>query len=187
MPPLKLCLVAKRLNHELDTISSDFATWPPPSRLAILRQKRRRLADLASSCKEKRDEHDWQAGWQNLGHSTCPSRGASAHYLGSGVPYALLHGVVETSVRGKPTRFTDGQGSFAVTWRRRRMGLERLERVGISLLCGPHCLHPTSLASLGRAWGTTLVSWTSRCNGGTTQSPAAGRECVDHDGKPPRL
>ena len=63
-----------------------------------------------------------------------------------------------------PTRFTDGQGSFATTWQRRRLGLERLEHVGNSCVCGQHCLHPTSLASLGRAWGRTLMSWTSRCN-----------------------
>ena len=38
----------------------------------------------------------------NTDNSTCPSRGASDHFLGSGVPYALLHGVVEMSVRGVP-------------------------------------------------------------------------------------
>ena len=121
-----------------------------------------------SSCKEKRDEHDWQVYvgtvGRNSGNSTCPSRGASDHFLGSGVPNALLHGVVEMSVRGVPTQFTDGQGSFDATWRRRRLGLEKLERVGNSHACGQHCLHPASLASLGRAWGRTLMSWTSRCN-----------------------
>ena len=60
MPQSKLCLVARRLNHELDKISSDFATCSPPSRLAALRLKRRRLAALACFVRRKRDEHDWQ-------------------------------------------------------------------------------------------------------------------------------
>jgi hypothetical protein len=31
--------------------------------------------------------------WQKPGHPTCPSRGALDRRLGSGIPYAVLHGV----------------------------------------------------------------------------------------------
>jgi hypothetical protein len=94
-----------------------------------------------------------KVSWQKLGHSACPSRGASDHRLGSGVPYAVLHGVEVTPVRGVPTRFTDAQGSFAITWRRRRLGLEKLERVGISHLCGQQLLAPHLLGKSGEGLG----------------------------------
>jgi hypothetical protein len=42
------------------------------------------------------------------------------------------------------------QGSFDTTWRRRRLGLEKLERVGLSCACGQHCLQPHLL---GKVWG----------------------------------
>jgi hypothetical protein len=59
------------------------------------------------------------------------------------------------SVRGVPTRFTDGdgQGSFATTWRRRSFGLGKARAVGSSRLCGQHCLQPHLLGKSGEGLG----------------------------------
>jgi hypothetical protein len=48
-----------------------------------------------------------------------------------------------------PTRLTDAQGSFATTWRRRRLGLEKLEL----FVCGQHLLAPHLLGESGEGLG----------------------------------
>lgn len=54
---------------------------------------------------------------------------------------------------GGPTRITDPPGCFAITWQRRRLALEKLDRVGISLRCGQQLLRPHPLGKSGEAWG----------------------------------
>ena len=121
--------------------------------------------------KRKRNENDWQNKLANA--RTGPHVLHVAHLITQTIFWGVesrMHFSMGSlkcqcvAYHMVPTRFTDGQGSFVATWRRRRMGLEKLEHVGNSHGCGQHCLHPTSLASLGRAWGKTLMSWTSRCN-----------------------
>jgi hypothetical protein len=149
MPQSKLVVIARRLIQGLNKICCDFVTCRHQAGLPLFDQKRRRLANLASLSNGNEVSMIGKASWQKLGHSTCPSRGASDQHLGSGVPYAFLHGVEKTPESSAPTRFTDTQGSFAITWRRRRLVLEMLERVGISHLCGQQLLVPHLLG----VWG----------------------------------
>lgn len=165
MPQPKLCLTARRLVRGLDKICCDFATCSPQAGLPLFDMKRRRLADLASSLNNTDMSMIGKGCWQKFGHSTCPSRGASENDLGSGVPYAILHGVEKAPVGGGPFRFTDPQGSFAITWQRRRLAWKSSTTLASRSAAVSNCLHPTSLASLGRAWGTALTAWTSRWNG----------------------
>jgi hypothetical protein len=56
-------------------------------------------------------------------------------------------------VGGGTSRINDSQGSFAITWQRRRLVLETLGSIRTSHLCGQQLLAPHLLGKSGEVWG----------------------------------
>jgi len=121
-----------------------------------------------SSCKEKRDEHDWQGKLAetrttphvlHVAHLTI-SWGVESrmHFsMGSLKCQCVAYQRDSPTVTVKVPSLQLGEGGA--------LGLEMLERLAVHVSVVSIACNPTSLASLGRAWGRTLMSWTSRCNG----------------------
>lgn len=164
MPQPKLWLIARRLVHTLDKISCDFATRSSPSSLAALRHEEAHIGRLGLCYEGKYMSMIGDIDWRKFGHSTCPSRGASDLRLGSGVPYAVLHGVKRHQVGGGPTRITGLSRFLRHNLAKAESVLEKLDRVGTSHICGQQLLAPHLLGKSGEAWGTTLMAWLSRWN-----------------------